>query len=916
MLKNIDFKKIMPDAAAVLVFLLITFFFFNPLFDGKQMKQSDIKNHIGMSKEIADYRDSHKGEEPLWTNSMFGGMPAYQISVAYSSNLLQYIDTKIIRLSLPRPADYFFVYMLGFFILMRVLKIDPWLSLIGAVAFAFSSYFLIILEAGHNSKALAIGYMAPTLAFLILTYRGKYLAGGILSALFLGLEIYANHPQITYYLGLIILIIGIAELVKSIKNKTLPNFLKATGILVIALILAVGANIGNLLTTMEYTPYTIRGKAELSFDKNHKSSSGLDKDYATQWSYGKAETFSLLIPNAKGGASGYLGEYKEAIAKVDPNLQSTVAQQNVYWGDQPFTSGPVYIGAILVFLFIFSIFIVKSELKWILLIATLLSIFLSWGKNMMWFTDFFLDYIPAYNKFRAVSMILVIAELTMVMLAFLGLSEILKRPEIIKEQKKNFFIAFGLTGGLSLLFYLMPSVFFNFLSQAEVSQFDSLQSSDPANAVNYQMVFDAMQQVRKSVFTADAMRSFIFILLGAALLWVYSMKKIPKAAFLAILGILMVVDIIPVDSRYLSDKNYEREKTVQTPFIPTNADLQILNDKDPNYRVLNLAVNPFQDASTSYYHKSIGGYHGAKFRRYQDLIDFHIGKFNMEVINMLNTKYIIQKGQDGQPIAQPNYATLGNAWFINNIKWAKNADQEISSLGKIIRIESLSPKSEFQIYGRNLNAVDTMMLTAPIEIISAIDQSTVEKIELSRYNLQAGHTYIFGVNAKDSTADFINLTEIKNPQLIAAKQFRVQVISSFDARNDVVIGNDFKNIVGDFAIQKDSNASIKLISYEPNDLKYESNTQKVGLAVFSEIYYPKGWKAYIDGKESKYFRTNYILRGMLIPAGKHQVEFKFHPESYFIGKKISLASSSVIILLLAFMLFQFLMPKKKVSPKD
>jgi len=904
MLKNFDFKALLPDAVAIVIFLLVTFIFFQPLFDGKQLKQSDITNHLGMSKEIVDYRAAHDGEEPLWTNSMFGGMPAYQISVNYGTNFLQYIDKYIFRLRLPRPADYLFIYMLGFFILLRVLKVDPWLSIIGALAFAFSSYFLVILEAGHNSKAHAIGYMAPTLAFMIYTFRGNYLKGGIFTALFMGLELYSNHPQITYYLGLVVLILGIAEFVKSLKEKTLPNFLKASATILIAVIIAFGANIGSFLSTLEYSPFTIRGKAELTFDKHDKSTSGLDKGYATQWSYGKAETFSLMIPNAKGGASGYLSAHKDQIRKLDRNLQQTVAQQSSYWGDQPFTSGPVYVGAIIVFLFIFGLFIVQSELKWVLLIATLLSIFLSWGKNMMWFTDFFLDYFPAYNKFRAVSMILVIAELTTAMLASLALKEVFNNPSIIKKKQKAFFISLGLTGGLSLLFYLLPDMFFSFLSNGEVAQFAKLQIDDPTHAMNYQMVFDGMEEVRKAIFTADAMRSFIFIFLAGVLIWVYSLKKLPKAAFLIVLGLLIVVDIIPVDKRYLSDKNYVRIRKNMAPFTATAADLQIMQDRDPDYRVFNLTVNPFQDASTSYYHKSIGGYHGAKFRRYQDLIDYHIGKFNMEVINMLNTRYFIQKGQNGQPAARPNYSALGNAWFVNNIKWAKNANEEITYLGKVIKIENLTPSTSFEVYGRSLKQVDTMMLTVPLKIKSPTEDKILEEIDLSRLNLLPGQTYILGYNLNDSSLNFVNLSEVKNPQLLAKQQFRVTIISSFNARDQVVIGEDFKDIVGDFKPQANEGATINLLSYEPNDLVYESKSEKDALAVFSEIYYPKGWKAYIDGKETPYFRANYVLRGMIIPAGTHKIEFKFHPNTYYIGKKVSFASSLLILLLLIWLAYR------------
>lgn len=901
MLKQIDFKKMIPDLVSVIAFILITFIFFQPLFDGKELKQSDIKNHKGMSKEIVDFRDNHNGEEPLWTNSMFGGMPAYQISVYYGTNFLSYIDRTVFSLGLPRPSNYLFLYMIGFFILLRTLKVDQWVSLIGALAFAFSSYFIIILEAGHNSKAHAIGYMAPTLAFIILTYRGKYLAGGILTALFFGLELYANHPQITYYLTLIILILVITEFIKALKVKNIVGFFKASGVLIVAALLALSTNLGNILTTLEYSPYTIRGKAELTFDQHDKSTSGLDKGYATQWSYGKGETFSLLIPNAKGGASGYIQNHKDALEKIDRQLQPTVGRQNVYWGDQPFTSGPVYVGALIVFLFILGLFIVKSELRWILLAATILSIMLGWGKNLMWFTDFFLDHFPAYNKFRAVSMILVIAQLTMALLAILAISEIVKKPEIIKEKSKEFFIALGLTAGLSFLFYLLPTTFFSFLSQAEIDQLAKLKLDDPANAQNYQLVFGGMETVRIAIFKSDALRSALIILLGAAAIYLFGIKKISKSILLPVLGLIIAIDIMVVDKRYLTDDNYERARKNSAQYTPTHADLQILQDKDPNFRVFNLTVSPFQDASTSFFHKSIGGYHGAKFRRYQDLIDYHLSKFNLEVINMLNTKYFIQKGQDGQPFARPNYSALGNAWFVNKITWVKNPNEEISHLGKILKIENLDPSQSFDVYGRPLKDIDTIMLTAPIGIIDKISKSSVEDIDLSRLNLQEGVSYVLGYNLIDTTENFINLSELKNTNSVAAQQFRVTVISSFDARNEAVVDEKFEEELKDLNGESSASGSIKLMSYAPNDLVYEAKTDKKSLAVFSEIYYPKGWQAYIDNEKVDHIRVDYVLRGLIIPAGTHKIEFKFHPSTYYWSTKVGFISSLLVLLLIIYL---------------
>jgi hypothetical protein len=910
-MKNFDYKKIIPDAAAVVIFILITFLFFQPLFDGKQLKQTDITNHKGMSKEITDYRDSHDGEEPLWTNSMFGGMPAYQISVYYGVNFLSYVDRYIFRLGLPRPADYLFIYLLGFFIFLRALKVDAWLAIIGAVAFAFSSYFIIILEAGHNSKAHAIGYMAPALAFIILTFRGKYLLGGALTALFLGLQIYTNHLQITYYLALIVIILGLVEFFTALKEKRLPQFLKASGVLLIAALLAFSTNIGRLLTTMEYSPYTIRGKAELTFDQHDKSTSGLDKSYATQWSYGKGESWSLLIPNAKGGATGYLAEHEKALDKIEPQLRQTVARQNAYWGDQPFTSGPVYVGALIVFLFVLGLFVLKTELRWVFLIATLLSISLAWGKNMMWLTDLFLDYFPAYNKFRAVSMILVIAQLSMAILAMLALNKIVKEPEILKEKKQYFFISFGLTAGLSLLFYLMPDLFFSFLSQAEVAQLNNLLSSDPGNAINYQAVFDGMEEARKSIFKADAIRSFLFITVGAAVLFVYGNKKLPKIALIIVVGLLVLIDMVSVDRRYLHEDKFVSKRTASVPFQPTQADQYILQDTDPNYRVLNLTVGPWQDASTSYFHKSLGGYHGAKFRRYQDLIDYHLSKFNMQVINMLNTKYFIQQGQDGQPVASPNYSALGNAWFVQDIKWAKNPNEEISMLGKVLQIENLNPKAMLRLYGRELKQVDTMMMTVPLELMMPGSDKPVEEIDLSRLPLEEGKEYILGYNLTDTTPNFINLSGVKNSTMIAAQQFRVRVISSFDASKQVVINEKWNDQLSSLSKPLDASGSIKLTSYEPNHLIYQSQSSQAGLAVFSEIYYPEGWQAYIDNKEIPHIQANYVLRALIIPAGEHKIEFKFEPSTYYMGNKITFVSSLIVILLVGFVAYRAFMALKE-----
>lgn len=799
-MKELRLKKYLPHLTAVLIFLVLTMGYFSPLLEGKKLKQPDISNWKGMSKEIVDYREK-TGEEPLWTNSMFGGMPAYQISVEYKANLIRHVDN-IFKLGLPHPANLVIIYFLGFFILLMVLRVNPWLAFAGSAAFAFSSYFFIILEAGHNSKAHAIGYMAPVLAGIILSYRGKRLAGALLTALFLALEIRANHLQITYYLMLIVIIIGITELISAYREKRLPDFLKTTGLLFIAALLAVSTNITSLWATWEYGKETIRGRSELSSNPENRTS-GLDKDYATSWSYGRAETFSLLIPNVKGGATGSLGENEKAMDKVDRDWAQTIAGQNHYWGDQPFTSGPVYAGAIMVFLFVLGLFILKGNMRWWLLAATALSILLSWGKNFMPLTDFFLHYIPGYNKFRAVSMILVIADLTIPLLGILALKEIIEKPEILKQKRRGFYIALGLTAGLALLFFILPQTFFSFLSGMEKSFIAEQRATvDSGQAAQLEQFAHNLTIARVAVFKADAIRTVLFILLAAAALWLYERKNIGKGILTAIISVLILADMVPVAYRYLNNDNFVSKTLVNNPFTPTDANKLISKDSDPNFRVLNTTVSTFQDASTSYFHKSIGGYHGAKLRRYQELIDHHIGKYNESVLNMLNTKYFIVADENRRPVAQLNMDALGHAWFVDEYILVDNADEEIEAL------------------------------------------------------------------------------------------------TAFNPGTTAIVDKRFSDRLSGFDAVPDSTAQINLSSYAPNKLKYSYSAASDQLVVFSEIYYDKGWNAFIDGKPAPHFRANYVLRAMAVPAGSHDIEFRFEPVVYRTGESISLAGSLLLLLLL------------------
>jgi len=795
-MNKFSIKQLWPYAAAILFFLVIMLVYFSPILDGELPKQDDIQRWRGMSKEIVDYREA-TGEEALWTNSMFGGMPAYQISVIYQHVLVKHID-KAFQLGIPYPISLVFLYFLGFFILLLTLRLNVWHAVLGAVAFAFSSYFFIIIEAGHNSKAHAIGYMAPVLAGILLTFRGKYLWGGAMTALFLSLQLMTNHLQITYYLLLMVIILGVVQLIESFKNKELPGFFKASAVLVVAAVFALGVNISNLWATWEYGKYTIRGPSELTHDPENRTS-GLDIDYATQWSYGVTETMTLLIPDFMGGGSmRHPGEdsntYEELVKLGIParEAKNYVQMIPLYWGDQPFTSGPVYTGAIIVFLFVLGIFVVKGKMKGWLVAATLLSVMLAWGHNFMPLTEFFLHYVPGYNKFRAVSMTLVIADLAMPLLGVLVLKELFDKNADRKKMFKHLLMAFYIVGGVALFFILFSGSLFSFSAN-----FDNqlIQAGFPKS------VIEGIVADRRALLVSDAVRSLIFILLAAAAIWVALFNKIRKEFAFAALIALVTIDMYAVNRRYLNDDDFEPAKSVTNPYTPSPADQMILQDKDPNFRVLNMTVSPFNDASTSYFHKSIGGYHGAKLRRYQELIDNHISKNNMDVLNMLNTKYFITEGQNKQPQAIVNPNALGNVWIVQEFDLVENADAEIEAL------------------------------------------------------------------------------------------------NDFDPETTAIVDRRFEQMLSGFRPKDTISGSISLTKYQPNELIYKFDSEEDELVVFSEIYYDKGWNAYIDGEKKPYFRTNYVLRAMVVPAGNHEIVWKFEPKVYYTGGKISLFTSLLVILI-------------------
>lgn len=679
---------------ATICFALITLLYFNPILQGKRIKQHDIDMSRGMSQEIIDYRES-TGEQTLWTNSAFGGMPSWNISVKQQGNLTEPIY-KAITLGFPHPISSVFICMLGFFILLLVLDVNIWLSFAGALAYGLTSYLFIVIGAGHNAKAMAMAFMAPVIAGILLTYKGKYLWGSILTAFAVAFQARTGHLQITYYLLLIVICIVVAEFISDLRQKKISNFFKASGALAIAAIIGTMTFSTILYANYEFGKETTRGKPVLT-QNNGNQTQGLDRDYITQWSYGIGETWSLLIPNAKGGASAYIGNTNPALDKVDRQFRSSIAQSNAYWGDQPGTSGPVYVGAIIVFLFVLGCFTVKGKLKWALLAATILSILLSWGKNFMGFTNFFLDFVPGYDKFRAVSMTLVIAEVCMPLLGILGLAELTKNTDDFKKNARYLYLSLGITAGFCLLFFLAPKVFFNFLSQGEAQQFGEMISG--RDGAVYQMFASQLEDVRVAIFKKDAIRSFLFIILSAIPIILFMKGKMKSAPAFLMLSALILLDMIPVDQRYLNNQNFIDKRQYEKPFTASVADKAILEDPEADFRVINLTKDVFNDASTSYFHKSIGGYSGAKLRRYQDVIsrylssevarfstifknaqsnqDIYNGLAQQKVLNMLNTKYIIYD-PNSQPLANP--CALGNAWTVSNINWVENANEEIDAI--------------------------------------------------------------------------------------------------------------------------------------------------------------------------------------------------------------------------------------------
>ena len=818
-----NLRSLTPHLVALLLFIFIAFAYFLPVIEGKELVAHDTDSWRSMAQETIEYNKSHD-DVTLWTNSMFGGMPNYQISMVQPNNVLQYVEKVI--MSFPRPVSNVFLYLICFYILLLSFGLKPWQAIAGAIGFTFASYNFIVIAAGHNSKAITIAYVAPLIGAVFLAFREKRFLGAVLTAFFLSLAIRANHIQILYYTLIILFFFAIVEFIFSIREKKFPDFLKSAGVLIIAAIIAVGMNATSLLTTYEYSHYTMRGKSNGLTADTQSSQHGLNKEYITQWSYGVDETLTLLIPDFMGGAStGKLSMKSETAGHLknlgvpDGQIKQIVTQLPLYRGTQPGTSGPVYLGAIVIFLFVLSFFVVDKKLKWWLVPMIILTMMLSWGKNFMPLTDFFIDYVPMYNKFRAVSMTLFATGFGIALLAFMAMKEVYEGNISKEKLTKSITVSALITGGVCLVFALVPSLAGSFVSPQD-AQFQG----------DYAFLKDTLPPDRQSLLRSDAFRSLVFIILGAFVLWSFVKGFLKKNVSIALLAFFILIDLFPVAKRYLNDDNFESKRPTQL-VQKTPADEAILQDKS-QFRILDATVDIFNDATPSYFHKNIGGYHAAKLRRYQELINMQltgeIGKLfgafgsattaesitpvfdSLRVMNMLNMKYVIYNKQ-APPLVNPYHN--GNAWFVNNIRIAQDANEEMKLLGEI------------------------------------------------------------------------------------------------DTRHELVIDKSLASALPS-KITPDSTAKISLKSYAPNHLIYSVDTKTDQVAVFSEIYYDKGWKATIDGKEVPYTRVNYLLRAMPLKAGSYDVEFRFAPGSYSTGNLLALISSVLLIIGLATYLFLFFRKKK------
>jgi hypothetical protein len=668
-----NFKQIIPHIVSLSLFVVGALIYFNPVLKGKKISQSDITQHIGMAKEVNDFRKA-TGEEPYWAESAFSGMPTYPIGTYFPNDYITSLD-RFIRF-LPRPADYLFLYFLSFYILLLAFKVDWKIAIVGSLAFGFSTYLIIIFGAGHNSKAHAIAYMPLVLAGIIFIFKKRYLLGFTVTGIATALEIKANHPQMTYYLLFAILILGVVELIEAIQKNKIKQFITQSSIIIVAMLLAVGVNSSRLLATKEYADVSTRGKTDLTInpDGNKKEvTTGLSKEYITQFSYGKAETFNLFVPRYMGGGTVESLDKKsntyQYVSSIAGSKQADgfTKQVYTYWGDQLIVEAPAYIGAVMLFLFFLGVFILKGKYKYWLVASSVFAILMSWGKNFQFLTDFFIDYIPLYNKFRAVSSFQVIAELCIPLLGFLAVKEFFF-SKTDKEQKQ-----------IALKKALYSSVGLIVIGLLYALSFSTFEGIRDASYSEYDGLLDAVKADRLSMLYTDSFRSIVLIGIGFVVLWLFLKQQLKYTTSIIAFAVLILFDLVQVNLRYVNANDFKEARVIDKPFKASTADLQILKDKS-HYRVANFSTDPFQDGRTSYFHKSIGGYHAAKLGRYQDLIEFQLSKQNMQVYNMLNVKYFIIPGDDGEEVAQQNPDANGNAWFVKNIKYVQTADQEIRAL--------------------------------------------------------------------------------------------------------------------------------------------------------------------------------------------------------------------------------------------
>jgi len=1030
-LKNRILKKSnLWHVGAIALFLIMSCAYFSPALKGFAVKQGDIVNFVGMSREVVDYRDNN-GEQILWTNAMFSGMPTTQISMQYEGTWLASLTRTLVGLGLPTPIFFMFVYFFGFYVLALSLRIKPFIAIIGSIAFGFSSYFIVIIEAGHTSKAAAIGLATFMIAGFIMAYRFKnWILGVALASLFMMVELAANHVQITYYFGFVLLLIGVAEFVKYLKAKELTNFFKITGLLLVGYVFAFLINYGNLFGTVEYSAQTIRGGTELTITPDGQpneeiKTSGLDRDYVTNWSYGKGETFSFIVPNFNGGESQAIGaseenedrlkdaskrltealsaneQYGPNAPQISQQMMTNIANSSQYWGDQPFTSGPVYIGIIVLFLAFLGLVYIKDRIKWALLSVTLLTVMLAWGSNyvsafvllpillfnvnmfldekkqlifsgvnvlLLFFamtngdlimqsslTDFFLDAVPGYNKLRAVTIILVVAELCAPLLGILFLQRLIQNAEEIKKKSIGFIVVTGLFFLVLISFLAAPETFTNFLSAPEQQTLASFEN--PQDMEIYSYLFDELKAVRIEIFRADVLRSLGFLFVGVALIFGFIYFKLSKYILAGGLSLFILLDMVLVDQRYLNNdkttttyNQWVEQYKMTYPFVAGKGELQILaleTEKNPalqlkvdsalknlddvfkseenpsvrekqarrdflTFRMMNRYTNfrvyeegnPYNSSYTSYFNKSLGGYHGAKLGRYQDLIDFHISNGNPAVINMLNTKYFLRPKRDeitreiiGSDLTQVNAQAMGNAWFTKELVTVKNANEEILAMDAY-NVITMTSKGDAQVFVDGV--VKSTAQLRGTEAISVLMPGMTEPMAID--NIPYG-----AVTAQPLAliADTVGLNWIYDaaPDSAFNKIFRIERagLGGWDPDQTTLMDERYANNVSGKSYTGEG--TIEMVTYHPDHMTYKSTSTDKQLAVFSEMYYENGWKAYIDNVEVPVSRVNYVLRAIEVPAGTHEIRFDFVLETYEKAKTMAMIGTIALLLLLGFGIF-------------